>query len=298
MPMQRGIALVQVLIISFVLSILGLYILQSTRDQITTVHTIKTAMDLRIKLEIAEAKIINTLLSEYRFQNKQSKNPIVAAWNFHNAPFQVEDVKVQLQDLNGLISLNVTDKNILNKVLEQLEVERSDRAVFIDSLTDWKDENDLKQLNGAERDFYEIQGKPGPRNGYLQSIAEVNYIKKSDIISRQQWQKYFTVEHTSGFNPMYSPAPILSAFIQDDTKVAKLLELRDNAQLNENSFYKITDIAADEFISFLSGNTLSVKLTASTAEQKVTKKFTIKLRTRSITRPVVITNVMWNIDEN
>ncbi|MDP4985453.1 type II secretion system protein GspK [Pseudoalteromonas tunicata] len=298
MQLERGIALVQVLIIALILNILGIYILQSTRDQVTTVRTIKSAMDLRIKLETAEAKIINALLSEYKIQNKQSENPLVRKWNFYNAPFQLEDINVQIQDLNGLISLNVTDKILLNKVLEKLEVDRTNRAEFIDSLTDWKDENDLKQLNGAERDFYESQGKPGPRNGFLQSIAEVGYIKKSEIISRIQWSKYFTVEYTGGFNPIHSPSIVLSAFLQDDSKVAKLIELRNNEQLNENSFYAVTGISGGEFISFLPGNTLDVKLTASTAEQKLTKKFTIKLRARSITRPVVITNVMWNIDEN
>ena len=272
--------------------------MQSSRDQIKTTYSIKNAMDLRVEIETAEAKVINALLSEFKFQRKNSLNSIVSQWNFHNTPFDIGNVRVQIQDLNGLISLNTTDKQLLYDLLVKFNIEDADKNEFIDSLADWKDDDDLRHLSGAERNYYETLNKMGPRNGYLQSIAEVNYIRKSEVLNKSQWNKYFTIEHTSGFNPSRSPEMILKAFVKDDTKVAKLIELRDNAQLDENSFYSIVAEDSSEFISFLSGNTFYVKLVAEAEKQKITKKMTIKLRSRSITRPVVITNVMWNINEN
>lgn len=298
MSLQRGIALIQVLIIAFILSMLGLYIMQSTRDQIKTTYTIQHAADLRIKIETAEAKVINALLSEFKFENKESENQVVSQWNFYYKPFELDSVQVQIQDLNGLISLNITDKQLLYDTLAELQVERENINEFVDSLADWKDENDIKRRSGAERNHYEMQGKPGPRNGYIQSMAEVSYINKSEVLTKNQFNKYFTVEPVTGFNPSVAPETILKAFIKDDTKVAKLIALRDNGQLNENKFYSITHIDSDEFVSFLSGSTFTIKLMAQVAQQKVTKKFTLKLKARSITRPVVITNVMWNINED
>lgn len=298
MYVQRGIALIQVLIISFILSMLGLYIMQSTRDQVKTTYIIKNAMDLRLKIENAEAQVINSLLSEFKYKNELSSNSIVNQWNFYNKPFAVNNVQVQIQDLNGLISLNKTGQNLLYDFLTYLNISNKDQREFVESLSDWKDIDDDKSSNGAERNYYEVQGLPGPRNGYLQSIAEVSYIKKSSVLTKQQFSNYFTVEQVTGFNPSSAPEPILKAFVKDDTKVAKLIELRNNGQLTENNFYSITSIDSDEFVSFLSGSTFTVKLTASVAQQQITKKFTIKLRARSITRPVVITNVMWNINED
>lgn len=298
MSLQRGIALIQVLIISFILSMLGLYIMQTTRDQIKTTYTIKNAMDLRLQIENTEAQVINSLLSEFKYKNEQSSNPVVTKWNFYNKPFSLNNVKIQIQDLNGLISLNVTERQLLYDFLTYLNIDDNDQRDFVESLTDWKDEGDEKSRNGAERNYYEVNGLPGPRNGYLQSIAEVAYIKKSNILTKQQLSNYFTVEHVTGFNPSSAPEPILKAFVKDDTKVAKLIELRNNGQLTENGFYSITNIDSDEFVSFLSGSSFTIKLTAFVAQQQITKKFTIKLRARSITRPVVITNVMWNINED
>lgn len=298
MNLQRGIALIQVLIIAFILSMLGLYIMQSTRDQIKTTYTIQHAADLRIKIETAEAKVINALLSEFKFENKESENQVVSQWNFYYKPFELDSVQVQIQDLNGLISLNITDKQLLYDTLAELQIERENINEFVDSLADWKDENDIKRRSGAERNHYEMQGKPGPRNGYIQSMAEVSYINKSEVLTKNQFNKYFTVESVAGFNPSLAPELILKSYVKDDTKVAKLIELRDNGQLTKHSFYDIVPGDTGEFINFLSGSTYSIKLTAKMHNQKVTKKFTIKLRARSITRPVVITNVMWNIDEN
>lgn len=298
MHFQRGIALIQVLIISFILSMLGLYIMQSTRDQIKTTYTIQNAMNLRLQLETAEARVINALLSEFKLKNKNSENKVASQWNFYYEPFELDNVQVQIQDLNGLISLNSTDKILLYDALTALKVESEDVKEFVDSLADWKDEDDLKRRSGAERNHYEVLAKPGPRNGYIQSTAEVGYINKSDILTKEQWNKYFTVEPVTGFNPSLAPELILKSYVKDETKVAKLIELRDNGQLTKHSFYDIVPGDTGEFINFLSGSTYHIKLTAKMQDQKVTKRFTIKLRARSITRPVVITNVMWNIDEN
>lgn len=294
MFLQRGIALIQVLIIAMILSILGIYILQSSKDQVAITNAIKTALDQRIQIENAESKILHTLLSEFRVKNLQSENEIVRQWNFHNKPFKLDNVSVQIQDLNGLISLNEVNTSTLDDFFAQYGVDKKLSEQFIASLTDWIDKDDNIKYNGAERAYYEKMGLTGPRNGLLQSVEEVFYIKNHDILPEEDWYKYFTVANVNGFNPAHSPEKILKSFIKDDTKVAKLIELRNNKQLNGHVFYNETGIDSDEFLSFLTGDNLRITLTAKNQQQKTTKTFTVKLRARSLTRPVVITNVVWN----
>ena len=291
---QRGIALIQVLIIAMILSILGIYILQSSRDQVAITNSIKIALEQRIEIENAESQILHSLLSEFRVTNLQSENELVKQWNFHNSPFKLGNVSVQIQDLNGLISLNEVNKSTLEDFFLQYGIDQNLSDQFIASLSDWVDRDNDTQYNGAERAYYEENDLTGPRNGLLQSVAEVFYIKNHDIISEKDWYKYFTVANVSGFNPANSPEKILQSFIKDDTKVAKLLELRNNAVLNGHVFYIETGIDSDEFLSFLTGENLKVTLTAKNQQQKTTKTFTVKLKVRSLTRPVVITNVAWN----
>ncbi|WKD22052.1 type II secretion system protein GspK [Pseudoalteromonas sp. KG3] len=295
---QRGIALIQVLIITMVLSILGIYILQSSRDQIAITRSIKTAFEQRVEIENAESKVIHALLSEFRVRDKNSENELTSQWNFHNQPFELGSVTIQIQDLNGLISLNKVSKSTLQDFFLQLNVDPILSNQFIASLSDWIDEDNETQYNGAERDYYEAEGLPGPRNGLLQSVAEVLYIKNHKILSEEYWYKYFTVANVNGFNPANSPEKILQSFIKSDTKVAKLLELRDNGQLNRHLFYIETGIDSDEFLSFLTGDSLKITLTTKNQLQKTTKTFTVKLKVRSLTRPIVITNVVWNEYEN
>jgi len=294
MLLQRGIALIQVLIISMILSILGIYILQSSRDQIAITSTIKVALEQRIEIENAESKIIHSLLSEFRTKNLNSENELVKQWNFHNTPFKLDNVSVQIQDLNGLISLNEVNKSTLQDFFQQYGIDSNLSNQFIASLSDWIDEDDNTQYNGAERAYYEENELTGPRNGLLQSVAEVFYIKNHDILSEEDWYKYFTVANVNGFNPAHSPKKILQSFIKDDTKVAKLLELRDNNELNGHLFYNETGIDSDEFLSFITGENLRITLTSKNQQQKTTKTFTVKLKVRSLTRPVVIMNVVWN----
>lgn len=294
MRSERGIALIQVLIISMILSILGIYILQSSKEQVALTNSIKIALEQRLKIENAEAKIINSLLSEFKIQDPNSENELVKKWNFHNKPFEFGGITVQIQDLNGLISLNAVSKSTLQDFFLQNNIDSEKSEQFIAALLDWIDDDDKTKYNGAERDYYESENLPGPRNGLLQSVAEVFYIKNHDILSEKDWYKYFTVANVSGFNPANSPEKILKSFLKNDVKVAKLLELRDNKPLDRRVFYSETGIDSDEFLSFLTGDNLRITFVAKDKLQKTTKTFTVKLRGRSLTRPVVMTNVVWN----
>ena len=67
---QRGIALIQVLIITFVLSLLGLYINQTVQEQIKITTSIQNKFLMRLELEKTEADLLQALLSTNKYPNK------------------------------------------------------------------------------------------------------------------------------------------------------------------------------------------------------------------------------------
>ena len=69
MKSQQGIALVQVLIISIVLISLGLFISQTVKSQVSSAQNMSNAFQLRLKINNAEASLLQTLLSYQRYQN-------------------------------------------------------------------------------------------------------------------------------------------------------------------------------------------------------------------------------------
>jgi len=290
-----GIALIQVLIITMVLTILGLFITQSIRSQVNLALTMQTAIKLELAIETEQAKLLHALLAYQRYPDETSDNDIVKKWNFYNQEFKVNNqVSIKLQDLNGLLALNMMDHNLATKAFSELGLEGHPVRTFLDSLKDWIDEDGHKYLNGAEEDYYRMANLKGPRNAYLQTIDEVLAIKSANILPLATWKKYFTEQTTSGFNPLNAPSLLLNALIDDKSIVEQIVKLRQKMQLNLLRFYQLTGIDGDEYFNFATGRKISVELLAKSEGQQMRKTFVVELRSYDPQRTVMMTNVSWN----
>jgi len=292
---NKGIALIQVLIISIILTMLGIYINQTVRSQINVVNLMKSSFELNLKLEDAEALLLHALLTNKNYKKVESEIPLVQRWNFYGQPYQFsEDVIVKVQDISSLISLNHMNNKLATELFDLLGYSGHEVRTFLDSLADWKDKDDLKRLNGAERDYYRYLGIVGPRNGYLQSYDEVLNIQQSNILTMAQWQEHFSLALVTSFNPLNAPDLILKAFINNDDAYKEVIKKRQLGSLNELNFYQATGIEGDEFISFSTGRLLAVTIVVQTQNNKLSKHFIVDLRPRSLTRPVTISEITWN----
>lgn len=292
---SQGIALIQVLIISIILTMLGIYINQTVRSQIGLVTLMKNAFSLNLQLENAEAELLHTLLTQTRYRNIDSDNAIVQQWNFHGAPFLInENTTVTIQDLSGLLSLNILDNTLAQNVFQQLGHSGHEVRTFLDSLADWKDKDNLKRLNGAESDYYHRLKQPGPRNAYLQTLSEVENIQQGRLLTRAQWQRYFTTEILLNFNPLNAPSFLLKAFLNNDTAYQEVLEKRSAGKLTGYNFYQLSSIKQGEFVVFATGRTLKVTLLVKGQKNKLSKEFIVELRPSSLTRPILISQLTWN----
>ncbi len=89
-------------------------------------------------------------------------------------PYKVDALSiVRIQDLGGLVNLNSFSRPILERYLEICGVEQSQVPYLVDALEDYKDEDELQRVNGAERDTYSQFNKPPPRNAMLLSVDEI-----------------------------------------------------------------------------------------------------------------------------
>lgn len=289
-----GIALVQVLIISVILIMLSVFIGQTLKSQINVARDVQKVHQLRLKLETAEALVFNALLSNFNYQNKKSDNDVARIWNFYFEPFEVDDITVQIQDVSGLYSLNTFDSNHLKKLFQQLGVAENRINIFIDSLLDWTDKDDSLKPYGAEKEYYQGLSKVGPRNGYLQSVNELQHVRESDILTVEQWNKYFTVEPTPFFNPMNSPEAIIKAIAYDESGANRIIKQRREGNLSRRQFEEMSGIEQEGFVSFANGFKFKVAITASENGIMLQKSFIIELKRRDINNPVTITDLVWN----
>ena len=291
----QGIALIQVLIISIILTMLGIYINQTVRSQIGIVSLMKNSFELNLQLENAEADLLHALLTHKRYRKIDSDNALVQQWNFHGKPFILnDDTTVKIQDLSGLLRLNFLDKTLARNLFEQLGFSGHEVRTLIDSLADWIDKDDLNSLNGAESHYYENIKQPGPRNAYLQTLTEVESIRQGGLLTRAQWLHYFTAGVVANFNPFNAPNTILKAFLKNEAAYEEVIKQRNAGTLTELSFYHATSIEQDEYISFSTGRLLKVTLLVKGQKNKLSKEFIVDLRSSSSSRPIVISQLTWN----
>jgi type II secretory pathway component PulK len=88
------------------------------------------------------------------------------------------------------------DKQLLTDILTDWGLVLEDAQMLVDNLTDWVDTGDLTELNGAEVDWYEDQGRPNhPFNRPFYSLDEMRLVKNMQMLEEvnPDWRNWFTV---------------------------------------------------------------------------------------------------------
>ena len=88
------------------------------------------------------------------------------------------------------------DKQLLTDILTDWGLVLEDAQMLVDNLTDWVDTGGLTELNGAEVDWYEDQGRPNhPFNRPFYSLDEMRLVKNMQMLEEvnPEWRNWFTV---------------------------------------------------------------------------------------------------------
>ncbi|MEO2280273.1 general secretion pathway protein GspK [Pseudoalteromonas pernae] len=293
---SMGIALVQVLIITTILSLLGLYVTSTSQRHVGLAQNVKDSFEAKVLLAQAEAELIHALTTQLRDESVVTDHEVTKKWNFHGKPFSIDEyTSVVMQDYNGLINLNSFDRQLVSIMLANEGLQGSDIQKVVDSLLDWVDVDDAHRLNGAERQSYSSVGKIGPRNGYFQSLDEVFSVKGTQLVRPSFWYDNFTaLPDISSLTLTHSTEDILAALIRDDAALGTVLQLREQRSLNMRNFIAETGVEDDESQNFIPGNRLRIKLVTKYGKESISTRFDVWLNLRSLNKPVYISNRVWN----
>ncbi len=102
-------------------------------------------------------------------------------WLRDGSPYTKEfadtTLTISLYDESGKIDLNAASEPVLRELGQSLDLDTGEWGKIVDAILDWRDEDDLKRLNGAEDAAYEQAGLPyGAKNGFFQSIDEIQQV--------------------------------------------------------------------------------------------------------------------------
>jgi general secretion pathway protein K len=274
---NKGMALIQVLLLIGILSVLVLYFTLTARQQVALAGYANERAQALVNMQSAKNTIIFRLLTEHKLAESQSEGlnqPAVPfSWNFYGQPFAVaEGVKATLQDQSGLLSGHFVDAVFLTRILiaNGIEVERANLASK--HLLDWQDIDSITSEYGDEAN---VLGQH-VRNGHIPDLTDFSHIPGIDADVYQLLQQIMTIHYAGRFNPMTAPEPILRSLINEPAFL-QVKALRDNAQLSKQEFSAITGLNEEEDIWFTPSNYIKMSITSNVDSISITQTWLIAL---------------------
>ena len=68
--------------------------------------------------------------------------------------------EVWIGNESGKVDINHANESMLKMLLDAFDLDEKEKSVIVDSILDWRDDNDLHRLNGAEDDYYRSLKRP------------------------------------------------------------------------------------------------------------------------------------------
>jgi len=236
---QQGVALFQVLLIITILLFLAIFVSNKAKMQVSSAQKIadKQAAMLSVTSTLAKIKFNLLTLPADRLHDK-------LGWNFYGKDFLFNKAKVNIQDHNGLLSIN---KNTQIKLLTQLIGITNKESDSVNAVSPTL----LKQWFA------------NTNNIRLQNLEQLTNIGFSYQAAKIIWSA-ITVNPRILFNPMNVPEFILPVFF-DKAQVQQIIDLRadDNSYMEmKQQMRNITQISEDEMVGYITGPYYRVKISA------------------------------------
>ena len=267
-----GIALIQILIITAILSTIALYVTYSAQQQIQVAQWANDKTQAKVNLHSARADIIFKLLTEDWGQTTSVNQAGPSQWNLYNQPFtlnenDVNNTQIQLQDQAGLINLHYPQSGIITKRLELLGLKQFEAKRAEGILLDWQDHDSIHSAFGREIKAARNASMPDIREWLLQNVMTQEQLL---LIEPD-----FTLYGTSHINLMTSPYTILASLL-NEAVAAEVINLRDNGELTKVKMTNLSSSLAELDVFLSPATSLSITLKTNYNEAQAKQKLFIK----------------------
>ncbi|MBI2217623.1 MAG: general secretion pathway protein GspK [Candidatus Rokubacteria bacterium] len=185
---ERGFALVAVLLVMALLGVVGAEFAFSMRLEASAVRAYKEAVIGAHLAEAAVEQAVREIVGDVRFAASCNDGPLtfyradrteIPRLPRQDVPLAGGTFSYVITDEESRLNLNTTRPDRLDRLLQQLEIDKSERDTIVASIQDWRDPNEEYRLNGAESEdtYLEREVPYRSKNGNLDSIEELRQIK-------------------------------------------------------------------------------------------------------------------------
>jgi len=274
MHRQRGIALIQVLLVTGIIGLLMLQMGLTAREQVARAQALADRAELQLAAQSREAALLYSLLTEPLARNPESDNPYAAAWSFAGEPFAVDGITFSIQDESGRMRVPDLQSNEFERLLLSLGVapERAHRLA-----------RELLELQGATartRALGEDQAAGTTADGRqypLQDLSQLRLLQDMDEALYSRLRPLLTLYPTPGFNPTTAPRDLLMSRLSE-SEVRGLADARAGDTVDSLTLWKLTGQQSDESTVVAPGPGLTVRLEMQLREARTTRVTTFIVR--------------------
>lgn len=202
---QRAVALLGVLWVLVLLSLISLNISSTSRIELKLAANLLEAASVR---QTTDAGINWALWSLLQ--------PNTANWLADGSQRSLEldgvVVQVAISDEQGKIDLNKANPLLLEGLFLAAGVSQDEALALADAVQDWRDTDELRRLQGAEREEYLAAGLPGPANRPFERLDELLEVLGMTAQLYAQVSPALTLySGRAAVNPLMAPRQVLLA---------------------------------------------------------------------------------------
>jgi general secretion pathway protein K len=180
---ERGVALMMVLWIFMVLTVLVAEFSRGMRDEAVATQNMAEEVQARgVAMAGIGQALYRTLKTHQDSSEDETPDLDPDQWRpdgtWYEGEFGGGTFSVRLIDEGGKIPLNRVDEAMLRRVLTNVGVTGDEQEELADAILDWRDQDSLKRLHGAEADYYLGLPEPyAPKNGKFDSVDELLLVR-------------------------------------------------------------------------------------------------------------------------
>ncbi|MGR8979519.1 MAG: general secretion pathway protein GspK [Gammaproteobacteria bacterium] len=221
-PAQKGFALVLVLWVLTLMMIMAASFSLTMRRETAVISSIAGGAEA---LAAAESGIaVAEMMLLHPDQTKR--------WRTDGSVYQIQFldalVRVRMLGETGKIDINSADQIQLQSLFAQVPVDPEQQTALVSAIMDWRDNDDLVNINGAEKDEYQEAGKNyQPRNQPFQSLEELQMVLGMNASILKLIQPLITIySHKSQIDLSQASKEMMLSLGMDSALVDECIELR------------------------------------------------------------------------
>ena len=246
---QRGVALLQVLLLGAIFSLLAIQFAQTGRNQIDIAEKYENRVRGQIAAHTAINELIFILLSEdfHRLTNSVGDKRLDLTLRpeinfFGDAVDWSNGVTVSVQDMNGVLPLLFPDHFLWEILLETLQLPAGEVKRYIGTWKDMQDHDRSSWLMGEAEPSVLPSGRPYP-NAYAQNEKVMEWVFEDRPEIVRELVKFSDIHARFDTNILHLPNELLDALFDRETASA----IRTLRSVNVNRLGALRELLPKKF---------------------------------------------------